>query len=343
MILKRRAKLGFESGDDKNSTILNRIISVEEVDGEQAVVYEPDPRHAEIITHQLGLTGKSSKGVTTPGAKSEDYFNDTPISKEEQTLYRSSTMRYGYLAQDLPHLQHSFHKIARGMSTPTVGGFQRLKRAGRFLRGHPRWRQVFRLQEPQKVARVYSDSDWAQDKLDRKSISCTVMMIGEHMIKSSVSTQANQSLSSGEAEFVATVRSTSLGLGLKSMAADFGDKLTVEVWTDSSASKGICSRIGLGKVRHLDTGLLWIQNYVEKGIIKIKKVKGTENPADLGTKDLDQQCMTKCLKMCNIIEASGRHPLALRAALGDTNNPGASVPDEFQIVTQSGRMDTEEA
>ena len=95
------------------------------------MVYEPDPRHAEILTHQLGLSGKSSKSVTTPGAKSEDYFDDTPLSKEEQTLYRSSTMRYGYLAQDLPHLQYSFQKIARGMSSPTAGGLQRLKRAAR--------------------------------------------------------------------------------------------------------------------------------------------------------------------------------------------------------------------
>ena len=192
------------------------------------------------------------------------------------------------------------------------------------------------MQEVQKTIRVYSDSDWAQDKSDRKSISCTVMMIGDHMIKSSVATQANQSLSSGEAEFVATVRSTSLGLGLRSMASDFGDAMQVEVWTDSAASKGICSRIGLGKVRHLDTGLLWIQNHVEKGIIKVKKVKGTENPADIGTKDLDQVCMDKCLKTCSVVRAEGRHPLALRAAL---TKPEEDIGDDDYIEELEAEID----
>ena len=96
------------------------------------------------------------------------------------------------------------------------------------------------------------------------------------------------------------------------MAADFGDKLNIEVHTDSIAAKGIGSRIGLGKVRHLDTGLLWIQNFIEKGIIKLKKVKGTENPADLGTKDLDEKSMLKCLAQCGVQPLGGRHPLSLQ-------------------------------
>ena len=84
-------------------------------------------------------------------------------------------------------------------------------------------------------------------------------------------------------------------MGIASLGRDFGDELEIELWTDSSAAKGVASRIGLGKIRHLDTALLWLQNYVEKGRIKIKKEKGIENVADLGTKDLDEATMLKCL------------------------------------------------
>ena len=105
-------------------------------------------------------------------------------------------------------------------------------------------------------------------------------------------------------------------MGIASLGRDFGDELAIELWTDSSAAKGVASRIGLGKIRHLDTALLWLQNYVEKGRIKIKKEKGTENVADLGTKDLDEATMLKCLAQCGIFRESGRHPLALKAALG---------------------------
>ena len=49
---------------------------------------------------------------------------------------------------------------------------------------------------------------------------------------------------------------------------------------------GICSRSGLGKLRHIDTQCLWLQQKVRSGAVELRKVKGTENPADLFTKHL---------------------------------------------------------
>ena len=60
-----------------------------------------------------------------------------------------------------------------------------------------------------------------------------------------------------------------------------------------------------------------MQTYVEKGRIKLKKVKGTENVADLGTKALSEDVMLRCLSQCSIYPMKGRHPLALKAALGE--------------------------
>ena len=56
------------------------------------------------------------------------------------------------------------------------------------------------------------------------------------------------------------------------------------MWTDSSAAIGICSRQGLGKLRHLDTQTLWVQQAVRTGKVDLRKVLGEENPADLLTK-----------------------------------------------------------
>jgi hypothetical protein len=58
----------------------------------------------------------------------------------------------------------------------------------------------------------------------------------------------------------------------------------VRVWTDSSAAIGISTRQGLGKLRHLDTHTLWIQQAVRTGKIDLRKVLGEVNPADLFTK-----------------------------------------------------------
>jgi hypothetical protein len=65
---------------------------------------------------------------------------------------------------------------------------------------------------------------------------------------------------------------------------DLGIKAPLRVWTDSSAAIGICSRQGLGKLRHLDTHTLWIQQAVRIGRVDLRKVDGEVNPPDLLTK-----------------------------------------------------------
>ncbi len=60
--------------------------------------------------------------------------------------------------------------------------------------------------------------------------------------------------------------------------------MPIRLWTDSSVAIGICSRQGLGKVRHLDTYTLWIQQAVRTGRVHLKKVRGDVNPADVFTK-----------------------------------------------------------
>ena len=47
---------------------------------------------------------------------------------------------------------------------------------------------------------------------------------------------------------------------------------------------GTASRIGTGKIKHLDVGWLWIQDLVKQGSVVLKKFKGKVNPADLMTK-----------------------------------------------------------
>ena len=109
-------------------------------------------------------------------------------------------------------------------------------------------------------------------------------MIGAHLVKSWSSTQASVSLSSGEAEFYGVVRAAGPALGQQSLLKDLGYHLGVRVWTDSSAAIGICQRQGLGKLRHIQTQALWIQQHVRERLIELRKVKGEVNPADLFTK-----------------------------------------------------------
>ena len=74
------------------------------------------------------------------------------------------------------------------------------------------------------------------------------------------------------------VSATSEALGLKAMLTDYNATLDPWLFVDASAAIGVAQRSGLGKIRHLDTGTLWLQQAVKDKQIGLSKVKGIENP-----------------------------------------------------------------
>ena len=113
------------------------------------------------------------------------------------------------------------------------------------------------------------------------------MLIGSHVIKTWSSTQASLALSSVEAEYYGVVRATGIGLGHQALMRDAGMLLPLRVWTDSSAAIGTAGRQGLGKLRHLECHSLWLQQRLRRKEFELRKVLGTDNPADLFTKHLE--------------------------------------------------------
>ena len=114
--------------------------------------------------------------------------------------------------------------------------------------------------------------------------------MGGHCIKTWSCTQGAFALSSAEAEFYAMIEAVVRSKGLKSLARELGFKNisnVVVLGTDSSAAKSFVCRRGLGKMRHIEIRDLWLQKEVREGRLKVVKVVGSENPADLMTKILN--------------------------------------------------------
>ena len=88
---------------------------------------------------------------------------------------------------------------------------------------------------------------------------------GGHLLKHWANTQNTIALSSGEAELAGIAKGSGEGMGLVSVAADLGMDVSLTVLADSSAAIGICRRTGIGKVRRLAVGQLWVQERVRQG------------------------------------------------------------------------------
>ena len=135
-------------------------------------------------------------------------------------------------------------------------------------------------------------------------------MHGEHLIKSWASPQTVVALSSGEAEYYGVAKGACEAISIKGLASDMGVRLSVALSTDSSAANGIASRKGLDKVKHPETRTLWLQDKVDREIIRIKKVDGNHNVADLLAKYLPGPMLQSLLAMLHVASLEGRHPLA---------------------------------
>ena len=90
------------------------------------------------------------------------------------------------------------------------------------------------------------------------------------------------------------------------MLEDIGLQTTVTLFSDSSAARGIIHRTGLGKLRHLEVGYLWLQAAVARKRLQVRKVNGLENPADLFTKFLTAADMWKHLHCLQMASEEGR-------------------------------------
>ena len=118
-------------------------------------------------------------------------------------------------------------------------------------------------------------------------------MLGSNCIKTWPTTQATVALSSAEAKLYALIKGASQALGLMSLLDDLGQAVKTTFFTDASAAIGIVRRSGFGKLRHLNVRYLWLQDQVREGMVSLTKVKGTENPADIMTKNVNHQSAEK--------------------------------------------------
>ena len=177
-----------------------------------------------------------------------------------------------------------------------------LKRVARYLLEHPALRFEYRGGNASGELElcVFADSDWAGCKETRRSRSGGLAVLAGGPVKSWSNRQASPALSSGEAEYYAVVKAAAEALGLQALAADLGWQVKVQTRVDGSAAQAMASRLGLGRVRHMEVRYLWVQDAVNKKRFVIRKVSGKINPADVLTKPLTQVAMQALLLPCGL-------------------------------------------
>ena len=265
------------------------------------LVSQAHHKHVQEMCHVLGLN-KALQRKKSPGHAEMDQCDLTgETSPGEAKAFRTCVGVLLYLAAaDLPHCQHVVRHLASYSTQPTLRSMLILKHLVGYLAHHEdvcisfkfksRNDGIFHqygLPPGESAMEVYTDSDWASDKGKRRSVSCVVIFRSGIMLYSASRTQKLVSLSFAEAELYACSSGVSDSILLSRLIAWMtGYKETKYLYTDSSGARGMIQRQGVGRVRQLSCRVLWLQDLLGAGQIKLSTIAGSLNPANISTKRL---------------------------------------------------------
>ena len=96
--------------------------------------------------------------------------------------------------------------------------------------------------------------------------------------------QGSVALSSCEAEVMAASEGIKEALLLQEMLMCVGlGHYEIEIKVDSSAAHAFFHRRGVGRMKHIDSRILWLQDLIAAGDVRVKKIPRTQNLADMLT------------------------------------------------------------
>eukprot|EP00435_Cladocopium_sp_Y103_P043064 s596_g12.t1 len=232
-----------------------------------------------------------------PGDASLQREDASPeLSSADSSFYRMAVGVCLYLSRDRPDIVFAVKELASKMSKPTVSAMQSIKKLvlkatqdyavvlEQPIGGCGRWKQSG---DTFWVLESFSDSDWSGDKRHRRSTSARMHLLGGSYMYGSSRTQRVVSFSSCESELHGMVSTLADGIFLR-RCAEFLTKATIEriLYTDSSSARQLAQRQGVGKIKHLDAKILWIQNKVQEKSVILSQISTVWNVSDAGTKVL---------------------------------------------------------
>ncbi len=125
---------------------------------------------------------------------------------------------------------------------------------------------------------IFTDSDWAADKTTRKGTSGCIVYAHGCRLHSHSRGQDVVALSSCEAEVMAGSETTKEGLMLQHVLEFVGaGHFTSCLKMDSSSARSFMHRSGVGRMKHIDARVLWLQDLTSNKMLTTQKVERLKN------------------------------------------------------------------
>ena len=265
-----------------------------------------NPVHVDKLIELYGMEKAKITGVPSLPDRMPDRLGEPePLDTEETKMYRRGVGILLYLAADRWDIKRDVEVCARSLKEPTTHDRRRIIKIVRYLKGTRCFGHKLEINKDALKGKValdlFSDTNYAPDDGTRRAMTCGQVYLDGMAYHCLARRQGVQSTSSGEAEFYGSTSVVMDGKVIWHLMEWLGYEVTATLFVDSAAAKGMLLRDGVGAVKHLDVRSLWVQQERHNGL-KIKKVAGTVNPADLCTKDHPQKKFEELRSQCGMAD-----------------------------------------
>mgnify|MGYP001810966029 CR=1 FL=1 len=235
-----------------------------------------------------------------PEEGSDDKFSPL-LTAEEHCKYRSLVGSLQYFAQSLrPDVAYAANCLAQASNQPRQRHWKAALYALRYLKGTAQLCVHYSAAKGSQLV-CYSDSDYAGCHGSRKSTSGVMCMLAGGPISWKSKKQSVVTLSTTEAEFRALTSAVTECMWLRSLLAEFGQKVNgpTPVYCDNEGAVKLSRNpVHRAKTKHVAVSFEFVRQEQTAGKVHVIYVPTNKQAADFLTKRVQPAQFLNCVNLC---------------------------------------------
>ena len=228
---------------------------------------------------------ENANPVETPIIKSSQ--NIEPGKAESKFPYRSAVGALMYLMVGTrPDIAYAVGVASRSLENPTEDDIVKVKRIFRYLRGTVSHGIKYQV-DSVKGLEAYSDADHAGDLATRRSTTGVICCFAEGAVSWFSQRQASVSISTTEAEIVASSEAARELVWLKRLFADLTQIDKTRLFVDNEAAIKLAHNPEMHRrTKHIETRHFYVRECVQENLLEVERISSQDQLADIMTKPL---------------------------------------------------------
>ncbi|WVZ16376.1 hypothetical protein V8G54_009358 [Vigna mungo] len=236
---------------------------------------------------------RDAKAVSTPLAShfhlSKEQSPQTEKEKESmaEIPYASAIGSLMYaMVCTRPDIGHAVGVVSRFMSNPGKAHWEAVKWILRYLRGTIE--KCLYFSKGELKVQGYVDADFGGEVDHRRSTTGYIFTVGTTAVSWMSQVQKIVALSTTEAEYVAVTEASKELIWLQGLLTELGFIQEMSVLhSDSQSAIHLAKNSAFhSRTKHIDVRYHFIRSLLEDGVLTLRKILGSKNPADMLTKVL---------------------------------------------------------